>query len=257
MKISIITVVRNNSETIRQAIESVLNQTYDNLEYVVIDGKSTDGTLEILKTYNDKIDVLLSEKDRGIYEAMNKGIDNATGDIIGFLNSDDLYYDKDVLANVIKKFKQNPLLEACYADLIYVNRFDTSQIIRYWKSNQFVSGTFSRGWSPPHPTFFVRSNIYKKLGGFNLKYDIASDVELMMRFLEVNKINVEYCHQLWVKMRLGGISNKRLGNIIKQNLEVLDALKNHNLSKSSLTFIFCKLLSRFKQYLKKPTNILS
>ena len=254
MKISIITVVRNNSATIKQAIESVLNQTYTNIEYIVIDGDSTDGTLEIVKNYRDKIDILLSEKDYGLYDAMNKGIDNATGDIIGFLHSDDLFYDDNVITNVIKNFKKNSSLDACYADLIYVDKFDISKTIRYWKSNQFIPGTFSRGWSPPHPTFFVSRNIYKKLGGFSLNYNIASDIELMMRYLEVYKIKAEYCHQLWIKMRLGGISNKNSTNVVRQNLEVLDALKYHNLPKNILTFVSYKLLSRIKQRFERPTN---
>ena len=254
MKISIITVVYNREKTIKDCINSVLCQTHKNVEYIVIDGLSNDGTIEILKSYGDNIDRFISEKDNGLYHAMNKGIEIATGEIIGFLHSDDLYYNDSVLSSIASKFENNPSLDACYGDMVYVSEINTSRIIRYWKSSPFVQGSFSKGWSPPHPTFFVSRNIYKKLGGFSLNYNIASDVELMMRYLEVNKINAEYCHQLWIKMRLGGISNKKSINVVKQNLEVLDALKYHNLPKNILTFVSCKLLSRIKQYVQRPTN---
>tara|TARA_B100001059_G_scaffold233104_1_gene272374 strand:- start:348 stop:1127 length:780 start_codon:yes stop_codon:yes gene_type:complete len=254
MKISIITVVRNNKETIKDAIESVLFQEYENIEYIIIDGNSTDGTVEIIKKYGNKIDNFVSEKDNGLYDAMNKGINMATGDIVGFLNSDDLYVDRYVLSKVASEFNANHSLDACYADLVYVDHGSTSKAIRYWKSSKFTLGLFSKGWSPPHPTFFVNRRVYKKFGNFNIQYHIASDIELMIRFLEVHKIDVSYIPQILVKMRYGGISNKNIKNMINLNQEILDALERHNLPKNIFVFFFYKLISRAKQFLNRHNS---
>ena len=254
MKISIITVVYNNDQTIKDCMDSVLSQTHNDIEYIVIDGLSSDRTVDIIKSYGNRVDKFISEKDNGLYHAMNKGIELATGDIIGFLHSDDFYSDTEVLSDIVNKFIRNPLLDACYGDLIYTNQYDTSRVIRYWKSNKFIPGSFSKGWSPPHPTFFVKYQIYKKFGSFDTRYNISSDIDLMMRFLEVHKINVEYIPQILVKMRIGGISNKGLKNLFNQNLEVLSALKSHNLPKNIFTFFINKLVSRLMQFFQRPSN---
>ncbi len=251
MKISIITVVLNNVATIKDTINSVLSQTHGSIEYIIVDGKSTDGTIKIVQSYGDKIDKFVSEKDKGLYDAMNKGISLATGDIIGFLHSDDYYVDTEVLSKVSNEFCKNRLLEACYSDLIYIHQSDSSRIIRYWKSSKFTPGSFSKGWSPPHPTFFVKRDMYQKFDTFNLKYSISSDIELMIRFLEVHKINVDYIPGLWVKMRMGGISTRRK-NLLKQNIEVLSALDSHNLSKNIFIFFTYKTISRLKQLFQRP-----
>lgn len=253
MKISIITVVYNREKTIEHCINSVLSQTYKNIEYIVIDGHSTDGTIDIVKKYEDKIDKFIIERDDGLYHAMNKGIKLATGDLIGFLHSDDLYFDKQVLSCVANKFDNNSLLDACYGDLLYSHQFDTSRIERYWKSSPFVPGSFSKGWSPPHLPFFVKHEIYKKYGSFNTEYKISSDIDLMMRFLEVHRINSEYVPKIFVKMRNGGISTL-LKNKVKQNLEVFSALKSHSLSTNIFIFFAYKVISRLKQRLQKPTS---
>ena len=189
--VSIVTIVYNNAEYIKDAIQSVLSQDYPHIEYVVIDGGSTDGTIEIVEDYLEQISILLSEPDEGIYDAMNKGIQASTGDIIGFLNSDDFYPSRSVIKRVVETLK-NPSLMACFGDLCYVDRNDVSRIVRYWKSSRFVPSLFSKGWCPPHPTFFVRRCIYDQYGGFNLSYKIAADVELMMRFMEHCYIPVLY-----------------------------------------------------------------
>ena len=250
MKITIITVSYNCESVIENCINSVNRQKNVDVEHIVIDGASTDGTLSILESKIDKFKVLLSEPDDGIYDAMNKGLEIATGDIIGFLNSDDFYPSNDILFRVASTFRENSFIDACYADLVYVNKFNTSKNIRYWKSNNFVPGSFSKGWTPPHPTFFVRNSIYKSFGKFDLNYTIAADTELMMRFLEVNKINVLYVPEIWVKMRMGGTSNKSIKNIFKQNKEVLKAIKKHNLNLNRLSFFVCKIFSRSLQFLK-------
>jgi glycosyltransferase involved in cell wall biosynthesis len=250
LRISIITVSYNSQNTIKTTLDSINNQEYNNIEHLIIDGGSTDNTISIIKKY-PHIKKFITEPDEGIYYAMNKGIKVATGDIIGFLNSDDFYVNNEVLSKVARVFNKNPSLEACYANLVYVDQNDLNRNVRYWKSCNYIPGLFSKGWCPPHLTFFVRTSIYKKYGIFNLKYKIAADVELMMRFLEVNKINVCYIPDLWVKMRLGGTTNKNLKNILKQNKEILHALKTHKLSFNWISFFIYKIISRTLQFIKK------
>jgi glycosyltransferase involved in cell wall biosynthesis len=252
MKISIITVTLNSASVINHCLDSVQHQKHDDIEHIIIDGVSTDGTLSLLESKREQFKVLISEPDKGIYDAMNKGINVATGDIIGFLNSDDFYASNNVLSGVASVFKDNPFLDACYADLIYIDSYDTTKNIRYWQSSKFVSGLFAKGWCPPHPTFFVRRSVYERFGNFDLNYRIASDVELMMRFLEVQKINSRYIPELWIKMRLGGTTNKSFKNILMQNKEVLHALKSHNLSVNWISFFIHKTINRVLQFLKKP-----
>ena len=252
MKISIITVTYNCVSVLTDCLNSVASQSHNNIEHIVIDGASTDGTLSLLNSKKDQLATLVSELDEGIYDAMNKGIKIAKGDIIGFLNSDDFYASNEIVSKVAKVFKDKPYVDACYADLIYTDQIDTKKNIRYWKSGKFIPGSFSKGWCPPHPTFFNRSSVYKRFGSFNLNYHIASDVELMMRFLEVNKINVNYIPEIWVKMRMGGLSNKSLNNIKKLNKEILSALNSHDLPKNPFIFFSHKIISRVKQFFQKP-----
>lgn len=251
MKISIITVTRNSASVINHCLASVRGQKYNDIEHIIIDGASTDKTLELLELRREQLKAIISEPDKGIYDAMNKGIRIATGDIIGFLNSDDFYSNNDVLSRVAGIFKNNLSLDACYADLIYTDKFDIKKNIRYWKSSKFTAGLFSKGWSPPHQTFFVRQSVYRRFGSFNLNYRIASDIELMMRLFEVQKINALYVPELWIKMRLGGITNKSFKNILMQNKEVLNALKNHNLSVNWISFFVNKIINRGQQFLKR------
>tara|TARA_B110000090_G_C13250430_1_gene396160 strand:- start:88 stop:843 length:756 start_codon:yes stop_codon:yes gene_type:complete len=251
MKISIITVTFNSFLFINDCLASVKEQKYDDFEHIIIDGASTDGTLSLLESKREQFGALISKPDKGIYDAMNKGIKIASGDIIGFLNSDDFYANNDILSKVADIFKNNPSLDACYADLIYTDQNDISKDIRYWKSGKFTPGLFSKGWCPPHPTFFVRSSVYEQFGNFNLNYRIASDVELMMRFIEVHKINVRYIPELWIKMRMGGTTNNSFKNIFIQNKEVLYALNSHNLSNNLISFFVHKIISRSLQFFKK------
>lgn len=251
MKISIITVTLNSSSVIESCLESVKNQTYDNIEQIVIDGKSTDDTLSILKSKPYKISTLISEPDNGIYDAMNKGIQNATGDIVGFLNSDDFYENNYILSKVVKLFENNLYIDACYSDLIYVDQNNTSKIVRLVKSSKFKEGLFTKGWCPPHPTFFVRRSVYKKFGNFDLSYRFASDVDLMMRFLEKYKIKSKYIPEVWVKMRIGGITNKSIKNIFIQNKEILKSFNKNKIRINLLKFFIYKIISRLIQRFKK------
>ena len=253
MKVSIITVTFNSISVINDCLDSISSQEYDNIQHIVIDGASTDGTLSILESKHSQLNTLISKPDNGIYDAMNKGIKIATGDIIGFLNSDDFYLNNKVISKVVKEFEKDSFLDACYSDLIYVDQFNTSKTIRYVKSSKFQEGLFSKGWCPPHPTFFVRRSVYKKFGNFDLSYKFASDVDLMMRFLEKYKIKSKYIPEVWVKMRMGGVTNKNLKNIWLQNKEIIHSFNKNNLSVNLFKFLILKIISRLVQFLKIPS----
>lgn len=249
MKISIITVTYNSADTINDCINSVINQKFRDKDQIIIDGASTDKTINLILQKKKFISKIISEPDKGIYYAMNKGLSIAKGDVIGFLNSDDFYNNDYVLSSVAKVFSEDISIDACYSDLVYVDQKDTSRIVRTWRSNQFIQGSFSKGWCPAHPTFFARKKVYNQFGTFNLKYKIAADVELTMRFLEVNKIKVKYLPEVWIRQRLGGVSNKNIKNIVTQNIEILKALKSYNLKVNPFIFFSHKLLLRSKEFL--------
>ena len=256
MKISVITVTYNSAKTIRDTIESVIKQNHPDVEFLIIDGASKDDTIKIAESYGDKITKIISEPDNGIFDAMNKGIRNATGDVIAILNSDDFYTDENVLSEVAKKFTQEPELGCVYGDLYYVDQDDTSKIKRVWKSKPYKKGLFKTGWMPAHPTFFVRKEIYEQHGAF---YDdrtlwVAADYEIMLRFIVKHETPVGYIPKFLVKMRDGGNSNKSLKNIIAGNKEVLKAWKLNGLPVPYWIFI-TKPLSKIFQLLKaKKTN---
>ena len=246
MKVSVITVVYNNAETIEGAIKSVAEQDYTDIEHIVVDGGSNDGTLEIIEKYRGRLGKVVTEPDEGIYDAMNKGLALATGEIIGFLNSDDLYADSSVVKQVVNAF-QDGTVDACYADLVYVTK-DNEKVIRYWKSSSFKKGDFTLGWCPHHPTFYVRKSIVEQLGGFDQSVRIAADVELMMRYLERGGIRTRYIPRVWVTMRVGGKTNQSLKNIFHQNKEVLRALRRNNIHVSTFLFVVRKIINRIGQY---------
>ncbi|MCJ8166346.1 glycosyltransferase [Pontibacter sp. E15-1] len=218
MKVSIITIVYNNRQTIADAIDSVLNQTYPNIEYIVIDGKSTDGTVEVVKSYGSKITTFISEKDNGLYDAINKGISHATGDVVGLLHSDDIFNSTSAIQAVAEAFiKQKS--DSVYADLVYVNRADPNKVIRNWKSGIYKKNNFLYGWMPPHPTFYVKREVYKQLGLYNTTFKSAADYELMLRYLFKEGISTAYLPQVLVRMRVGGKSNVTLRNRWRANKE--------------------------------------
>jgi len=221
------------------------------VEHIIIDGASSDNTLAIVREISPHSHIV-SELDNGIYDAMNKGILIATGDIIGILNADDFYADQQVIETVINAFA-DPEVDACYSDLVYVDQEKTDRIVRYWKSCPYRSGLFEKGWVPPHPTFFVRRKVYERLGLFDLDYQIAADFELMARFIDRHKVKTNYLPQVTVNMRLGGTTNKSIRNIIKQNLEIIRALKKNKLRISPLIPAY-KLLDKFSQYFKNPKS---
>lgn len=253
MKISIITVCYQAGKTLEQTILSVLAQNYQHIEYIVIDGASSDNTDEILKRYESRIDLIISEKDKGIYDAMNKGIQKATGEVLGFLNADDLFSCSTVVSDIAETFRSQPAISGCYADLIYFRNTERGdKITRYFKSSPFQSGLFAKGWCLPHPTFYVKRSVYQKFGGFDLSYHIGNDVELMMRFLEKGKIPVHYVPKVWVKMRMGGVSNQSATNIVAQNKNILKAAKNLGVHINPIWFTLHKCWDRAWQYIRRP-----
>lgn len=247
MKISIITVVYNNKRTINDAISSVLEQTYEKIEYIVIDGGSTDGTKEILEEKRSNFSFLVSEPDNGIYDAMNKGIRLATGDVIGILNSDDLYADDRVLQDVMSCFKTDPSLFMLYGDLVYVKSNDSKKAVRNWISRPYYKRFFENGNVPPHPTLFVRSTVYKEVGLFNLQYKLAADYEFMLRVFKQNVFKSRYINRLIVRMRLGGATNKNFKNILNGNKEIINAWKDNQL-KPPFYLMFIRLYKRLIQF---------
>ena len=248
MKISIITVVYNNAKTISSAINSVLNQSHIDIEYIVIDGASTDGTIEIINKYRNKISIIVSEKDKGIYDAMNKGITMATGDIIGILNSDDLYNSNSILEIVNEQFQKDNTLQVLYGDLVYVDKNDISKIVRKWNSCVYYPDFFEHGNVPPHPSLFLKQDVYKTVGLFNLEYKLAADYEFMLRVFKNHSFKIKYINQILVRMRLGGATNKNLKNIYLGNKEILNAWKNNSL-KTPILFMSKRLFKRLLQYI--------
>jgi glycosyltransferase involved in cell wall biosynthesis len=250
MTISIITITYNSEKTLKDTIKSVLNQSYKNIEYIIVDGNSKDKTIDIVKSYGDKISKFISEPDKGIYDAMNKGLKLATGDVIGILNSDDVYFDNLVIKKVINKFK-NESVDGIYGDLFYVKEDDLNNVVRYWKSSKFIQGSFSKGWHPAHPTFFVKKDIYEKYGYFDLDMKVSADFEIMLRFLEKYKITTSYLPEVIVRMRLGGESNSSIGNIINGNKDILKAFDKNKIKVSKILYPFYRLIPKVIQVLKK------
>jgi glycosyltransferase involved in cell wall biosynthesis len=246
MKVTIITVVLDNMAFIEDAINSVVNQSHANLQYIIIDGGSNDGSLDIIKSFGDKIAIVVSEPDEGIYDAMNKGLALANGDLVGFLNADDFYAHQQVLQHVADKFETNNC-DVLYADLDYVSRADKNNIVRKWRSGSYKKDRFLSGWMPPHPTFFARKEVYQELGGFNKKLNMAADYELMLRFCYFNDLNVAYLPEVIIKMRLGGQSNRSLKNRIKANIQDRNAWVMNGVKPKWYTLLL-KPLSKIIQY---------
>jgi glycosyltransferase involved in cell wall biosynthesis len=250
MKVSIITAVYNNASYIQDAIESVLAQDYDNLEYIVIDGGSTDGTLDLVRKYRNHISVIVSEPDKGLYDALNKGVKMATGDIIGFLHADDVYANQHTISRMVETFN----LQGCdtaYSDLLYVDAANTDKVIRYWQADTYSSGSFLKGWMPPHPTFFVKREIYQRYGTYNTDMRISADYELMLRLLHRYQVSTAYLPEITVKMRVGGVSNASLLSRWRANMEDRLAWKVNNLKPYFYT-LYAKPFSKLAQYFKKP-----
>ncbi len=248
-KVSIITVAYNAAQFIEDTIKSVVSQDYDNIEYIIIDGASTDNTLDICNAYNDGIDVLVSEPDKGIYDAMNKGIKNATGEIVGILNADDFYSSNTVISDVVNVFLETKA-PCVYADLVYVDQSNPDKITRKWVSGQYRKNAFMKGWMPPHPTFFIEKKWYDQYGGYSLELKSAADYELMLRMIHKNNLIPGYLNKVITKMRVGGVSNASVKNRIKANMEDRKAWEMNGMKPGKFTLIR-KPLSKIIQFYKK------
>ena len=246
-KITVITPTFNSANTILANLASVKNQKYKNLEHIIIDNKSVDGTLNLIKKQNDNRIKIVSEQDNGIYDAINKGIKLAKGEIISILHSDDKYYNNHTLLNIINNFEDRNI-DIIYGDLLYTKKNNLNKIIRYWKSTNYIQGMFFKGWSPPHPSFFVKKKIYQKFGLYSTKIGNPADIELMYRFLELKKVNNKYINKILIKMRYGGKSNKNFFEILKQNFQILNFLNLKN-PISVIKFIYFKFINRALQFI--------
>lgn len=246
VKISVITVVFNRRDTIEDALRSVATQDYGNVEHIVVDGGSSDGTMDVLNAHRGQIDVLLSEPDRGIYDALNKGISLATGDVVGFLHADDVFADAGVLSRIAGALADETV-GAVYGDLIYVHAGDMTRVIRHWSAGHFSKPKLTWGWMPPHPTFYVRRSLYAQFGVFDLRYRIAADYDMMLRFLGHGEVQAAYIPEVLVKMRLGGVSNRSLANILQKSREDYLALRRNGVG--GLGALAWKNLSKVRQFL--------
>ncbi|WBA13948.1 glycosyltransferase family 2 protein [Salinivibrio proteolyticus] len=224
MKVTIITATFNSENTIKDTLASLDSQDYPDIEYIVIDGGSTDNTVQLVKNQSKRLTKIVSEPDQGIYDALNKGIALATGDIIGFLHSDDILAYPTAISDVITQFLRHDA-DAVYADLDYVETDNVARVVRRWRSGEYKRAKLTKGWMPPHPTFYMKRSLYRTYGGFDLSYRIAADYESMLRYLFVNHVKAVYLPKVTIKMRLGGISNRSLKSVLKKTQEDIKALK--------------------------------
>jgi len=251
MIITVITVARNAAWTIGEAVASVAGQTHHAVEHLLIDGASTDNTVNAARAASIRLTKIVSEPDTGIYDAMNKGLRLATGEVVGFLNADDIYAHTGVLARVAEIMVANPQIEACYADLDYVDRNNPDRVIRHWRSAAFVPGLFARGWVPPHPTVYFRRSVLDRVGLFDTRYRLAADFEHLLRAFEVHRVRNIYVPEVWVKMRLGGATNRSVKNVLHGNREIADALRRHRIGWPPFTQA-CRMLRRVPQFFSRP-----
>lgn len=249
MKVSVVTVCYNAEGFIETAIQSVLNQSYQNIEYIVVDGNSTDATFEIINQYKGQITKVISESDEGIYDAMNKGIKQATGDVIGILNADDFYFDSEVIQDVVNFFDEKPT-DSVYGDLVYVERNNINKVVRYWRSGEFKRAKFKYGWMLPHPAWFVKRQVYQKHGLYDLSLKTSSDYEYMLRVLYKHKISSRYLPRVMIIMRTGGTSNASLTHRIKANAEDRKAWALNGLRYGSYA-AYLKPLRKILQFVRK------
>ena len=252
MKVSIITVCFDSCNTIQDTFTSVANQDYGDIEYIVVDGGSKDGTLEIIKSNTQWITKYISEPDDGLYDAMNKGLKLATGNVIGFINSDDILDHGSCISEIVDVFNATNT-DIVYGDNVYVNPNDVSKVERYWRSGYFEVNSYKKGWVPPHPATYIKRSAYQKFGNFNTEFKISADYELMLRFIFGNRLYPVYLPKVITRMRTGGLSNRSVKNIIISNIEAYKSFKINSLD-VSIWIILLKPLRKVKQYLAKPIS---
>lgn len=247
MKVTLVTVVYNSQDTIGQCIDSVLTQDYENIEHVVVDGNSTDGTFSIIKSYNNIISI--SEKDNGIYDAINKGLSMATGDIVGLLHSDDILADNNVISRVVEVFKKDNL-DCVYADVQFVSRLDEEKILRYYSSKYFRPWMFRFGFQPAHTSFYMKRDLLVRCGKYRTDLKIAGDFEFLLRAIKGNGVQYKYQEDLWVKMKVGGASTSGLKSIKILNREIIDALRLNGIY-TNIILVYSKYIFKWWGFLFK------
>jgi glycosyltransferase involved in cell wall biosynthesis len=248
LHISVITAVFNRAGTLAEALRSVREQRCPNVEHIVIDGGSTDGSLAILDAHKAHIAKIISEPDGGLYDALNKGIREASGDVVGFLHADDQFASPTALARIAAAF-EDPAVDAAYGDLVYVKQHDVSRIVRYWRAGQYTRAQLTHGWMPPHPTFYVRREVYARCGAFDTRYRIAADYENMLRILWRGHVNAAYIPEVLVRMRLGGVSNLSLFNMLHKSCEDYAAMRQNGLG--GLQALLLKNVTKLPQFVTK------
>lgn len=249
MKVSIITVVYNNESTIDYAIQSVLSQDYPNIEYIIVDGNSTDATLEKIHEHKESINHFISEPDRGIYDAMNKGLKLATGGIIGILNSDDFYVNDNIISEIINEFEDKKV-DLVFGDVVFVKPENLDKITRYYSSDNFHPDKFAWGWMPAHPSCFLRREIYEKYGYFETDYKIAADYEILTRFMAKYGISYSYIPKVFVKMRTGGVSSANFKSNWILNKEIVRACRENGI-KTNMPKVLLKYFTKIFQLIRK------
>ena len=247
VKISVITAVFNAKDTIEGTIDSILSQTYGNVELIVIDGGSTDGTVEIIEKYRNNLAVFVSEGDRGIYDALNKGIGYATGEVVGFLHAADIFASTTVLSAVAAGFSRSSI-DCVYGDLVYTSKGNFDNVVRYWISGTYDEGQLKFGWMPPHPTFYCRRSIYQKMGYFDTTFSISADYDCMVRFIRSEKFECHYIQKILIKMQLGGKSNKSIANIFRKSVEDYKVIKKNKIG--GVGVLVFKNLRKIPQFIR-------
>jgi glycosyltransferase len=248
LKVSIVTGTYNSQDYISDCVKSVNTQNYGTIEHIIIDGASKDNTIKIIKSMPNRVSKIISEPDDGIYDAMNKGLQNTTGDVVGILNSDDFYIDSNVISKVVEAFETTEA-DCVFGDLYYVEQSNTDKIVRKWVTGPYKKGAFKKGWHPAHPSFFVKRKVYEEYGYFNTNLSLAADFELMLRLLEKYQLKHHYISEPLVKMRIGGATSSGLKNTITGNKEVMKAFRINNLNVDKF-YPFKRLVPKLKQFIK-------
>lgn len=258
MKLSIITTTYNSAATITESVISVNNQTYQNIEHIIIDGASTDDTIKIIKSTPSRVTNVVSETDKGIYDALNKGIHLAKGEIIGFLHSDDLFASTESIQHIVDAFNNNGYgqksVDVVYGDLVFINKQNINKVVRYWKSKRFKPNMLQRGWMPPHPTIFMRREVYEKYGLFNISLKCAADYDFILRVFNDQSLMISYLPEVITKMRVGGVSTGGIKNIINKKKEDYWVLKNNQMQ-FPLWILFVKNISKIPQLIFRRRKI--
>ena len=253
MKISIVTVCYNSEKTIRDAIEAVLSQDYPDIEYLIIDGLSNDNTSKIINQYPGRIAKVISEPDNGIYDAMNKGIKHATGDVIGILNSDDFFEDSSVISDVVRHFNSNPLADLIIGDVVYVDPLNIEKITRFYSSKKFRRSKLRFGWMPPHAATFIKTDVYRRLGSYSTDFKISADYELFVRMLLVHSLVYSRIDQVLTRMRTGGVSSSGLKSKFLLNAEIVKACRDNGVY-TNIFLVLLKTPMKLLEFFRRPVN---